>query len=213
MKNLWNSPVMQLLQQLADLILLNIVWLVCSLPVITIGPAAAAMFAVAKSIRAGGGTRVIPLFWEAFTRRFLRHTGAGCAALACTGVLVADFLFLAHQNIKMKAVLFGLLLFLCILLSLTVATLFPLLSEYDLKISTGARRAFLLSFRHLYRAGAAAFLQILPIALFLFAPPLFLLLIPLWVGCYFSAAACLTLRLFQPVFEKEAEEGAFGAGR
>lgn len=207
MKNLWDTPVMQLLQQLADLILLNMVWLVCSLPVITAGPATVAMFAVAKSVRAGGGVRVIPLFWEAFTRRFLRHMLAGWAVLACAGVLAVDFLFLAQQDAAIKAVMFGFFLFLGILLLLTSTCLFPLLAGYDLGIKEAVCRAFLLAFRHLYRAGAAALLQVIPLGLFLFAPPFFLLLIPLWVGCYFSAAASLALRLLMPVLNEEAGEG------
>lgn len=211
MKNLWDSPIMQLLQQLADLILLNMVWLACSLPVVTAGPAAAAMFAVAKSILAGGGVRVIPMFWEAFTRRFLRHMLAGLAVLACTGVLAVDFLFLAYQDISFRPVLFGLLVFLCILVLLTAVCLFPILAEYDVGIKYGIYRAFLLGFRHLYRAGAAAALQLFPILLFLFAPPCFLLLIPLWVGFYFSAAASLSLRLFQQVLAEGAEGSVNGA--
>lgn len=211
MKNLWDSPVMQLLQQLADLILLNIVWLVCSLPVVTIGPAAAAMYVVARSVLAGGGVRVIPMFCEAFTRRFLRHMLAGLAVLACAGVLAVDFLVLAYQDIGFRPILFGLLLFVCILVLLTAVCLFPLLAEYDMGIKYGIYRAFLLGFRHLYRAGAAAALLLFPILLFLFAPPCFLLLIPLWVGFYFSAAASLSLRLLQPVLAEGAEGNANGA--
>lgn len=213
MKKLWDSPVMQLLQQSADLVLLNLVWLVCSLPVITIGPAAVAMFTVAKSVLAGGGVRVIPMFWEAFTRRFLRHMLAGLAALACAGVLVMDFISLAHQNTWLRPVLFGLLLFLSILVLLTSACLFPLLAEYDIGIKCGIYRAFLLSFRHLCRAGAAAAPLLLPILLFLFAPTHFLLLVPLWIGCYFSAAAALSVRLIQPVLAEGAGENAGSAAQ
>ena len=205
MKNLWDNPVMQLLQQLADLVLLNLVWLICSLPVVTIGPATVAMYTGARSILAGGGGRGISMFCVAFAHRFMRHMLAGLAALACAGVLAVDFLFLAHQNTGFRPILFGLLLFVCILVLLTAVCLFPLLAEYDLGIKDGVYRAFLLGVRHLCRSGAAVAIQLLPVLLFLFAPPWFLLLIPLWAGCYFSAAASLSLRLLQPVLAGGAE--------
>ena len=44
-----DSPIMQALSRLADLIILSFLWLVCCLPVVTIGPASAAMCFVAMN--------------------------------------------------------------------------------------------------------------------------------------------------------------------
>lgn len=202
MKNLWDSSVMQLLQQAADLVLLNMAWLVCALPLVTLGPASAALYTTAKSIRAGGGTRVLPVFWEAFTHRFPHRALAGWAVLLAGGVLAVDFLALAHGALAGRAMLFGVFLFLSILLLVTASCLFPLMAEHDVGAGTGIRQAFWLGFRHLGRAGAAAALHALPILLFLFMPPVFLLLIPLWTAGYFAMAASLSLRLLQPVLRE-----------
>lgn len=202
MKNLWDSPVMQLLQQTADLILLNVVWLVCSLPIVTIGPASAAMYETLKPIQAGGGTRVIPVFREAFTRRFPHRMLAGWAVLLCESVLAVDFLALAQFDGAARPVLFGLFLFLSVLVLVTASCLFPLMAEYNIGAGRGIRLAFWLSFRRIGRAGAAALLHALPLLLFLFMPPVFLLLIPLWLTGYFSLAASLSSRLLRPVLQE-----------
>lgn len=202
MKNLWDSPVMQMLQQITDLVLLNMVWLVCSLPIVTIGPASAAMYTTVKSIQAGGSTRVIPVFWEAFTHQFLHRMLAGWAVLLCGCVLAVDFLALAQGAMAGRAVMFGIFLFLSILVLMTVSCLFPLMAEREMGVGASIRLAFWLSFHHLGRAGAAAALHVLPFLLFLFMPLVFLLLIPLWIAGYFSMTACLSSRLLQPVLRE-----------
>ena len=51
-----NSPVMAFLNKMTDLILLNVIWLIACIPVVTIGAATTAMYYVCiVSIRQGDG--------------------------------------------------------------------------------------------------------------------------------------------------------------
>lgn len=50
------NPVIAFLNKMADLILLNLIFLLCCIPVVTIGPAITALYAVSlRSVRYGDG--------------------------------------------------------------------------------------------------------------------------------------------------------------
>ena len=43
-----DSPAIKFLWKAADLIALNLIWLICCIPIVTIGPSTAAMYCVAE---------------------------------------------------------------------------------------------------------------------------------------------------------------------
>ena len=69
-----DSPVIAFLNKMTDLILLNIIFVICCLPVFTIGAATTAMYYVCIiSIRQGDGY-VVRRFFESFRRNFKQAT-------------------------------------------------------------------------------------------------------------------------------------------
>ena len=64
------NPVIAFLNKMADLILLNLIFLLCCIPVVTIGPAITALYAVSlRSVRYGDGY-VIQTFFRSFKQNF-----------------------------------------------------------------------------------------------------------------------------------------------
>lgn len=60
-----DSPVIAFLNKMTDLILLNIIWLLCCLPIVTAGAATTAAYYVSiTSIRCGGGYVVRRFFFQ-----------------------------------------------------------------------------------------------------------------------------------------------------
>ena len=65
------NPVIAFLNKMADLILLNLIFLLCCIPVVTIGPAITALYAVSlRSVRYGDGY-VIQTFFRSFKQNFI----------------------------------------------------------------------------------------------------------------------------------------------
>ena len=73
----FDSPVMQKLALLTNLMLLNLLWLICSLPVLTAGAATTAMDAVIFQYLDGGDDSVIKPFFKAFAANFRQSTLIG----------------------------------------------------------------------------------------------------------------------------------------
>ena len=109
-----DNPFFRLMGAIGDLVVLNILWLLCCLPVVTAGASTLALFAIVHKIVAGEDYRTASGFFKAFRRDFKQATAlwlvvlaAGIAALAglraasaqddvFTGLLAAaSFLLLA----------------------------------------------------------------------------------------------------------------------
>ena len=59
------NPVIAFLNKMADLILLNLIFLLCCIPVVTIGPAITALYAVSlRSVRYADGYVIQTFFWR-----------------------------------------------------------------------------------------------------------------------------------------------------
>ena len=63
-----DSPAMNFLSILADLIILNLLFVICSLPLVTFGAAYSAKYYVAMKIMRGEDTGTIIPFFKAFGR-------------------------------------------------------------------------------------------------------------------------------------------------
>ena len=78
------NPVIAFLNKMADLILLNLIFLLCCIPVVTIGPAITALYAVSlRSVRYGDGY-VIQTFFRSFKQNFKQSFVAGMIGLLNT---------------------------------------------------------------------------------------------------------------------------------
>ena len=96
----YDSPVMGALTTIGDCICLSAMWLVFSLPLITIGASTAAMYAAAyHSIRKkeGGLWRS---FWEAFKENFKRSTLIWLVVLVVMALLTVDVFVLRYIRLS-----------------------------------------------------------------------------------------------------------------
>ena len=65
-----DSPLMRFLSGAADLAALNLLWLACCLPVVTIGPSCTALYYVARRIARREAPPVAKTFFRAFRANF-----------------------------------------------------------------------------------------------------------------------------------------------
>lgn len=83
------------LSRLFDLILLNILWVLFSLPVVTAGASAAALYSVMLKIVANEEGYIVRGFWEAFKSNFKQSTVIWLSLLVAGAALGADFVIVS----------------------------------------------------------------------------------------------------------------------
>ena len=133
----------RLIEKLVDLFLLSVFWLVCSLPVFTLGPATAALYrTVARCIR--GSERKS---WSLFFRTFRENFKVG-ALTTLVVVAVGAVLFVLYTLLYQTASLnrAGYILFMAyyvfLLLPLgLLCYLFPVLSQFEFGVGASSPTA------------------------------------------------------------------------
>lgn len=133
-----NSPVIAFLNKMTDLILLNILLILCCLPVITAGAAISAAYYVSiTSIRCGDGY-VLRRFFGAFKGNFLSVTPVWLGFLAAGFILAADFFFWSHFGGVIGRVMLMVSIAIAILLWVWSLWIFPVFAKFS-----GKRRELL----------------------------------------------------------------------
>ena len=148
----------ELIEDGCNAVLLNLLWLVCCFPVITIGASTAAMQSVARRIACRESVHVWSQFWQGFRENWKQ--GSGVFALftvfgsACAGDIA---LGLYNEGTAGHMCLFiGVVGLICIAAIWTMA--FPLMIRYRTPFGKLLKNAFLLALTnpHIVLAGVAA---------------------------------------------------------
>ncbi len=90
------NPVMQFIGKIGYSIYLNLLWCICSIPIITIGAATTALFATSEQLATGNMQGLTSHFFSSFKRNFLQSTTAWILLAAGGAVLAVDGYVLYH---------------------------------------------------------------------------------------------------------------------
>ena len=148
MKNLFSldNPVMRFLDRMADLLILNLLFVVCSIPVITVGASATAMCYVTLKMRDGEEGSVFKNFFKAFRQNFVQATLIWIILAALAGFLVADHLLIRDLEGTGYQVIRILLPLCAILLGMMAVYVFFIQARFQNTIPNTFRNALMLAF-------------------------------------------------------------------
>ncbi len=182
-----NFPWVQRFSMFTNLVMLNLLWLVCCIPVFTIGAATSALYHTIFLYHSKEDDAVLRPFFRGFRSNFKQSTLLFLPLLAALIVVVFDIVYLASYG-KGTAVLF-LLILVALFLTSALIHLFPLIARFDMNGKALLRTAFSLSALHLPATLTVIALGILPAFLLIFYPDLFLRFGAAWAGVWFSGIA------------------------
>lgn len=194
-----DSKFMQAMSQVADLIILNVLFLISCIPLLTIGAASAALYTVCFRIGTDREQGVFRSYFRAFRENFKQGTILWLIFVVFLGAgIVNEFLFYSMEGplhylfLLMTALLiFGVLMY---------GYAFPLISQFSNTTMPTLKNAFCLSLGYLPRSLVIAVLNLFPLALALADLYLFLQVGFIWAFLYFSAAAYINALLLKKVF-------------
>lgn len=194
-----DSKLVNYLFRLGDLILLNLCFLLCCLPLVTIGAATSALYAVCFRFGTVREERTLHCFFRSFRENLRQATPFWLADAA--GCFAASYLALGfYADGGQFHYAFIPFLVLLALHVMVFSYVFPLLALFENSWRGTLRNAFILSIGHLPRSVCVAGLNVLPFVLFLFHPTLFMRIGILWFFLYFSASAYVNTLLLRSVF-------------
>lgn len=196
-----DSPLMNFLNRVADLLILNVVTLVCCFPVITIGASVTAMWSVLLKIVRKEEPSIVKAFWSSFKENLKQSTVLWLIMLVFGGILAADYYFFTAdtQATMFSASLRYAILAVTIIVLIVSMYIFPIQSRFRNKVLATIRNAFFLSISQLPKTIAIAAVYV--IAALLYAALLgilfpVLLMLGITVPCYVNAI------IFNSIFKK-----------
>lgn len=194
-----DSKFMRAVGRIGDLVFLNVYFLICSIPIFTIGAASTALYTVCFRFDTEREQGITRSFFRAFRDNFKQATVLWLFLLLCTVTACINiYLFYAMPGtLHYVFILFAVILVLVLLIA---AYAFPLLSQFDNDSKSTLKNAMVLSLAYLPRSIVIVVLNILPIVLILTSLLVFLYSGLIWVLMYFAAAAYLNAWLLRKVF-------------
>ena len=191
-----SSVILRALSLLADVALLNLLWLLCSIPILTMGASTTALYACLFARQRGEscGARA---FFCAFRAHFRRATALWAIALFSGIVLYADARFTLNASFPLHQVLLALYAALALVLLISLPFLFVAPALEAKTVLFALRSSLLLGIGVLPRTVAVLLLWSVPVIWLVLSPYSFLHLAWIWVGVGFGGIAFLSAELMK----------------
>jgi uncharacterized membrane protein YesL len=138
------SRIYRVLEVFTDLVYLNLLWLVASLPLVTIAPSTAAMFGVVRGWTRGKDVPTTGEFFSLFRENFGRSLAVGLVWVLLGAMLAVDFLLVGQMESFRRPLYVVFLAFALLYISATVY-LFPVMVNYELDWKGVIKNSFLFS--------------------------------------------------------------------
>ena len=202
MKDLFNlnSRVMQGLAMVTNLVALNILWLICCIPVFTAGAATTALYHTIFQFHTQQDDAVLRPFFHAFRANFKQATLFWLATLLLMCLVAFDVYYLISYG-RGTAFLFLLIVLAVILLGMQLH-LFPLIARFDMTAGALVRTSASLVALHLPATLLVLVMNFVPVAVFVYDPMLFLRSGILWLGVWFALVAYINGKIQLKIWNK-----------
>ena len=196
-----DSKLMGGLSLLADMIVVNCLYLLCCIPIFTIGAARVALYCVGMCWarrESAGVKKYISVFISS-----IKSTFALWATVLLRGVfLIADCYLFLIADIPYESIGVCALVILTVLYLFVASQIFLLASQFDNSFKQTIANAFLISFAYPIRSIVHIILLVLPVVVFLFLPKVFVHAGLLWFLLYFSLEVYLDSLIIRPVYAR-----------
>ena len=194
--------IMRFFSRIFDVVILNFAFIICCIPIITIGASLTAMYSITLKMVRNEESHIIRGFLKAFKQNFKQGTVIGVIAIIITFFITVDLRIIGIIGDDKFKVLQVLCYVLAIWAYIIFLYAFPLLAKFKNRTKEVFKNSFILSVINLKWTILLILLNI-PFVLMLFYSGLSMfLLFTILIICGFSGLALIQSFIFGKVFEK-----------
>lgn len=196
----YDGPLMRALIYIGELILLNLLSLLCCLPIVTIGASVTAMYVVTFHNLDGKGSHACRQFLTAFRANFKQATLEWLVMLLAAVLLYVDFCIITQTDFAGKAAVE--IVFVCVLTLFfpTLVFLFPIQAYFENTVPRTLKNAVALGLAKFPQSILLLLLNGFPLIFLYFNITVFFRLLPFWAIIGFSGTAQIGTYLFRRIF-------------
>lgn len=192
----YDNIVMRILLKLSDAVILGVLWLVCSIPVVTVGAASTAFYyAYNKSVRQGMGYAWRE-FFGSFKSNFKQSTKIWLTVLGLFALLLVDcyILFACMETIPVARILLGIMIVMFAALNMWSLFVFPYIARFENGTKEAIKNAAIMMLANIFWAILLMVLYAAAVVMSLWLP----------VAGIFAPTAYMFFanRILEPVFQR-----------
>ena len=193
--------------RVADLILLNIIFLLSCIPIVTIGASITAMYYVTLKMARNEDSYIFRSFVKSFKQNFKQSTIIWLILLAVGALLFVDFNIMERAGSEgvFKAVYLGLYLLL-LLFGMVFAYIFPLLSRFDNTVKNTFLNALKMAIAHFPYTVLILAITYVPMFLTLNYGVVLVYGAFVWIAAGFAVTSFLNAKIFTKIFARYIPE-------
>ena len=193
---------MQFLSRVGDFMALNVIWLIFSIPIVTIGVSTTAYYYCMMKIVRGTDSGIFAMFFKSFKENLKQGIWILLIIMTVTGFLGMDLWICKQLGGQIFGIIEILLYAMLGLMLVLVLYVFPVLAQFENTIKNTIRNAFMMGISHVGKTFLIIIINLLPIAFVFFAPYYFILSLPIWALGGTSVFVFLNAKIFTKIFDK-----------
>lgn len=196
----FGSPVVLFLEKIGKLLFLNLIWLVCLIPVVTFGPATTAMNYVVLKLARDDDVSVAKDFFHSFKVNMKQGIVLTLLTFLGAALLYVEFVCCSIMEGTIRTVLIIVFVVLALVYIAVFAYTFALQAQFDNTVRQTMKNGFLLSIRNFGCTVRILLLLSVPIVIGLLFPEFQMRTLPLWIFLAPAIIAWLCAKQLNQVF-------------
>ena len=205
-----DSPFSRALSFIGDILILNIIFLVCCIPVVTAGASMAALYTVAMRMAAKDDRGVVKPFFKAFAQNFKKATFIWLFFLLAGALIVYGIVVIYMNSSSFPWFVKAVYVLVTVIYLIGYSWVFPLQAKFENTVKMTVKNAFIIGFSHPGKTVVIMILMLIPDIMLLFFTYYFLAGGFVWMMFGFSGIAVLQSlvinKVFQPLIERDGAE-------
>lgn len=197
-----DGPLYKFLCTLADIVIINILWLITIIPVVTLGPATEAAYYTLTKVYKGEDSKLIRKYFKEFKDGFKKNLIAGLVVLFFAAVVAMDLLIFynliksddysgSKEIIRIIGIAF------VILYIILFSFFMPLMATFENSVKQNLKNSLLLGVRRFYIALPMGIITLIPLLIFLYDQQFFMKTFVLYIMLGFAGPAYINVILFR----------------
>ena len=158
----YDGPIMSFLSRVADILILNVLTLIFSIPLITIGAATTAAHYTALKMRREEG-HVLSCFWKSFKMNLKQSTGIWLIFAVYGLMSVLSYNIAVQMSGTMGTLVQGVIMATLILAAFLYVWVMPLQARFINSIKGTFKNAFYMAFKNFFRTLLMVLLNAIPV--------------------------------------------------
>ena len=207
-----DSPLMNFLNKVCDVMILNLLVIVFSLPIITAGSAITAAYYVSYRMVRNEEGYITKMFWKAFKENFKQSTIMWLIMLVIALILYGDYKIIAADAVELQNWMITALITVAVIIAMGMEFVFPMQARFTNTVKNTIRNSFLMALSHLPSAILFLLTYAIPVLLLYLLPQLAPAIVLLIFGALPYFKSFLYLKIFKKYEERILERIATEQG-